>query len=154
VHDTTRLVLEKVDQLGLAVAVSATSQFDLRSKPIDSLNSGILQAIERDLAMRYDRVVRRALFPEESRSDGFYLLAREILEGDFSQVSSALRRRIFLRAARSTALRNDVAEAQCLLDAGLMLEGPESDQPARARLMEAKGDVDAGCPCVAHKREP
>jgi hypothetical protein len=65
-------------------------------KPIDASQLGLLDAAERDVERRYARALQRSLFPDENKSDTFYALGKEVLDGDFSRVSSALRRRILL----------------------------------------------------------
>jgi hypothetical protein len=98
------------------------------------------EALERDLALRYDRALRRATFPETLRADPFQLLAQEILQGGGNGGSAELRRRILLRAARSAALRNNIAAAETDLAAAQALDGPDSDLSARARIAEARGE--------------
>src|SRR5208337_3461012 len=70
-------------------------------------------------------------------------LAMEVREGATAALSADLRRTIFLRAARSRALRNDVAEAEEYLAAGLALPGSEGELAARARITEARGDTES-----------
>ncbi len=102
----------------------------------------IADALERDLTLRYQRALQRSLFPEVGKTDELYLLAQELVEGSYAVVSPALRRRIFLRAARSSAVRAEVASAECMLSAALALQGPESELPAKARVLAAGGDTD------------
>jgi len=103
---------------------------------------GLAEAIERDFARRYNRATQRSLFPECGKADEFSLLAQELTEGDFTGLSTNLRRRILLRAARSRAARRDVAEAKYLMSAALQLEGSDSELPALARVTAAEGDLD------------
>jgi len=65
-----------------------------------------------------------------------------------------LRRTIFLRAARSRALRNDVGEAEEFLTAGAALPGSERELAARARIMEARGDIEGAIRALRAKRTP
>ena len=106
----------------------------------DIFRPGLVDALERDFAQRYRRAMQRSLFPEV-KTDEFYPLAQAI-DGTASGVSPALRRRILLRAARSTAVRSNPELSERLLDAAVQLDGPDSDLPARARLLEARGESD------------
>jgi hypothetical protein len=109
----------------------------------EALQGSITEAVERDFASRYALAVRRSLFPEAIKSDSFQALARELLDTQHTKVSAPLRRRILFRAARSSALRGELDEAQRFLSAGVALQGEDSDAPARARLAEARGELDA-----------
>lgn len=109
----------------------------------DIFGAELAEAVERDYAQRYRRAIQRSLFPEAQKNDEFYPLAQPILAGTAAAVSPALRRRILLRAARSTALRKNLDFSQRFLDAAAALSGPDSDLPARARLLEARGETDA-----------
>ena len=99
------------------------------------------EALERDFAARYRRALKRSFFYENT-IDLFQLLAREILDGQLTILSQELRRRIFLRAARSAAIRNEPANAERYFNAASQLKGPDSDLPARARIAERRGDLD------------
>lgn len=99
-------------------------------------------ALERDFAARYRRALQRAPFPEASKTDGFQPLADEVLRGGMTILSSELRRRILLRAARGAALRAELSSADAYFSAALTLHGPDSDLSARARLAEARGDAE------------
>jgi hypothetical protein len=109
----------------------------------DIFGAGLADAVERDYAQRYRRAMQRSLFPEAQKNDEFYPLAQPILDGAAAAVSPALRRRILLRAARSTALRGNLDLSQRFFDAAIVLPGPDSDVPARARLLEARSESDA-----------
>jgi hypothetical protein len=109
----------------------------------DIFGAGLAEAVERDYAQRYRRAMQRSLFPEAQKKDEFYPLAQPILDGMAAAVSPALRRRILLRAARSTALRGSPDLSQRFLDAAAALSGPDSELPARARFLEARGETDA-----------
>ena len=61
---------------------------------------------------------------------------------EYARVAPALRRRIFLRAARSAAVRGTMEKAEQFLQAAQALQGPESDVLARARILEKRGNVD------------
>jgi hypothetical protein len=109
----------------------------------DIFGAGLAEAVERDYAQRYRRAMQRSLFPEVQKHDEFYPLAQPILDGMAAAISPELRRRILLRAARTTALRGNPDLSQRFLDAAVALPGPDSDLPARARLLEARGESDA-----------
>jgi hypothetical protein len=103
---------------------------------------GLVDALERDFDQRYRRALQRSFYPETLNTDEFHPLARAILEGNASTVSPALRRRVLLRAARSAAVRKDLASSERFLGAAAQLDGPDSDLPARALLHEARGEAD------------
>jgi len=67
--------------------------------------------------------------------------------------SAGLRRTIFLRAARSRALRNDVGEPEELLAAGVALPGSERELAARARIMEARGDIEGSIRALRDEKD-
>jgi hypothetical protein len=108
-----------------------------------SLAEGANAAVDRDLAARFDQAMRRSLFPEALLADPFSSLAQEVMQGSARAASTRLRRRVLLRASRIAAIRGQIGEAQTLLDAGSALSGEDSDLPAKARLAQANGHVDA-----------
>jgi hypothetical protein len=67
--------------------------------------------------------------------------------------SAGFRRTIFLRAARRRALRNDVREAEELLTAGVALPGSERELAARARIMEARGDIEGAIRALRDEKD-
>jgi len=77
----------------------------------------------------------------------------EVGEGAATALSAGLRRTIFLRAARSRALRNDVAEAEEYLAAGLALPGSEGELAARARIREARGDSESAIRALRDEKD-
>src|SRR5262249_37585747 len=110
---------------------------------LEALQDAIAEAVERDFVSRYTAAMRRSLFPEAIKSDAVQVLARELIDGPQTKVSTSVRRRILSRAARSSALRGELSDAERFLAAGLPLQGEDSDAPARARLAEARGKLDA-----------
>ncbi|HVY82725.1 MAG TPA: SMEK domain-containing protein [Steroidobacteraceae bacterium] len=102
----------------------------------------LAEALERDLTNRYRQAVQRSTFPENAGADVFAELARDALGQGSEQLSEPLRRRILLRAARSAALTRDVETAERLLAAAIALKGTDTDLPAKARIAEARGDVE------------
>ncbi|QQN62223.1 hypothetical protein JIR23_21805 [Bradyrhizobium diazoefficiens] len=104
------------------------------------LDEGLAEAIERDVAHRYERALQRSVFPELSKKDELAQLAAEIIDVKGVAPSSGLRRTILLRAARSAAARGDPVNARRFLAAGQHLSGADPDDPARARLAVAEGD--------------
>lgn len=139
---TARLVTESLGQLGLSLAQPASGASPTAPKAIQALQPELTKARQQDLELKYKRAVQRSLFPQREKVDESFPLAIELLEGGFAEVSSALRRKILLRATRSTALRGDIADAERLLSAAHLLEGFDSELPAAARLAMAKGDPD------------
>jgi hypothetical protein len=121
---------------------------------LDELQGGITEAVERDFASRYMLAMRRLLFPEANRSDALQALARELLNGSHTKPSPSLRRRILLRAARSSALRGEMDDAQRFLRAGQALQSEDSDLPAQARLAEARGEIDTAIQFLRDQNDP
>jgi hypothetical protein len=117
-------------------------------------SAGFIQALERDLADRYDRAMKRSFFPETIKTDEFGPVADVAAEPEYSNVSSALRRRIFLRAARSAAVRDTVEKAEQLLATAQALQGPDSELLARARILEKRGDIDAALALIRDETDP
>jgi hypothetical protein len=115
--------------------------------------AGLVDALERDFSQRYRRALHRSFFPE-IKADEFYSLAQVILEGDRSTISASLRRRILLQAARSSAVRHKLELLECLLAAAILLEGPDSDLPAKARLSEARGQPDEAIQLLRDEHDP
>ena len=103
---------------------------------------GFLEALERDLAARFDRAMKRSFFRETIKVDEFGSVADVAAEPELANVSPGLRRRVLLRAARSAAVRGTVEKAELLLHAAQALQGPDSDLLARARILESRGDID------------
>lgn len=132
-------VLEQVREAG--IPITADDRAAAAQVPINPLQEGITQALERDVSQRFNTAIQRTLFPEGAATDSIRLLARELLGDTFAAISPSLRRRIFLRATRSTALRKELEEARRFFAAAEALSGDESDIPAQARLTEASGDV-------------
>jgi hypothetical protein len=123
-----------------SVVLDALVRAGVQPPSVDTLRPELGEALERDFQRRYTQAAQRSMFPELLKNDLIRNLAIEVREGATSALSADLRRTIFLRAARSRALRNDVAEAEDYLVAGLALAGSEGELAARARIMEARGD--------------
>ena len=98
--------------------------------------------MERDFASRYERALRRSIFPELNKTDEFAPLATEVLGSAGGALSTDLRRRILFRAARSAAIRGQLDDAHRFLAAGQALHGAASDATVRARLAVAEGRAD------------
>lgn len=105
-------------------------------------DSGLAEALERDLAARYDRAMRRSFFPEAMAADEYVSVADIACEPPYVTVAPTLRRTIILRAARSAAVRGSLEKAEELLGVAQTLPGGESDRLARARILEKRGDMD------------
>jgi hypothetical protein len=126
-----RLVADNLRELGL-VAVPPSGTTTSRGD-VDTLRSEFAAALERDFQRRYTQAMQRSMFPEFPKIDLLRNLANEIRDdGGVTALSAGLRRSIFLHAARSTALRNAVQDAETFLGAGVLLPGAESELPARA----------------------
>jgi tetratricopeptide (TPR) repeat protein len=105
-------------------------------------SQGVIDAMERDLAGQYERAMKRSFFSETMKVDEYASVADVASQPEYARVSSALRRRIFLRAARSAAVRGTLDKADQFLQAAQALQGPDSDALARARILERRGDID------------
>jgi hypothetical protein len=86
----------------------------------------LTEALERDLAARYDRAMRRSFFPETTATDEYGSVADIACEPPYTTVAPALRRTIILRAARSAAVRGTLEKAEELLAVAQTLPGGES----------------------------
>jgi hypothetical protein len=138
--ETARLVADELRKSGLPTGSSTAAA---QPPSADILWPGLAEALERDFSRRYAQAMQRSMFPELRKTDLFRNLANEVRDGNTTALSAGLRRTIFLRAARSRALRNDIAEAEDYLAAGLALPGPERELAARARIMQARGDSES-----------
>jgi hypothetical protein len=150
--ETARLVADNLRQWGLPRG--STSAGAAPADSVDTLRSGLAEALERDFQRRYIQAMQRSMFPEFLKVDLLRNLANEIREGAATTLSPGLRRTIFLRAARSTALRKAVEEAEEFLAAGVALPGPEKELPARARVAEAHGDIEGAIRTLRDEKDP
>lgn len=97
---------------------------------------------ERELENSYRDLLQRSVFLGVQSEAEFRQLALSIVAGRFEGASQSLRRRVLLRAARSSAVHKNVRDAERFLELATAMSGPDSDAPARARLSEAKDDPD------------
>ncbi|WP_342241594.1 hypothetical protein, partial [Inquilinus sp. OTU3971] len=102
---------------------------------------------------QYELALKRSLFPETARTDRFAALGEDLASGKYGKVSPSLRRRVLLRAARSAAVRGVIDAADRFLAAAVELSGPDSDILARARLAEARGDIDGALLLLRDRRD-
>jgi hypothetical protein len=119
-----------------------------------SPDPGAGEALERDLAQRYHIAQQRSAFPEVGNSDPFRPLAEEVLKKGIATMSSALARRILLRASRVAAITQRLDDARQLLKTAERLEGPDSSAPAHARIAEASGQVAAAIQLLRDESDP
>jgi hypothetical protein len=139
IAETAKLVAERLRET--APEQSAKSSVKFLAARSTNQELGVIEAIERDLASRFSRALRRCFFPETAQVDEYVSVADIACEPEYAAVSSELRRRILLRAARSAAVRGTTKKAQELLALAQSLKGQDSDLLARARLLE-RTDVD------------
>jgi hypothetical protein len=139
IAETVRLVSEHLRQNPQRPDEPPTSKTLAESVKQDP---AVVEAVERDLASRFSRSMRRSFFPETIQVDEYVSVAENASEPEYAHVSPELRRRIFLRAARSAAVRGSVEKAEELLRQAQSLEGPDSDVLARARILERRSDID------------
>ncbi len=150
---TADRVIERLQEVRTPGAILAAVPFLEAPNETGIFQSGLIDALERDFTQRYRRAFHRSFFPEIT-TDEFYSLAQPILDSNPPAVSAALRRRILLRAARSTAIRNNPELLERLLAAAVLLEGPDSDLPAKARLSEARGQPDEAIRLLRDQDDP
>ena len=150
-NETARLVADNLGQWGLPAGSPAAGA----SPPggAHTLRSGLAEALERDFQRRHAQAMQRSMFPEFLKTDLLRNLANEARDGGAATLSTGLRRTIFLRAARSRALRNDVREAEEFLAVGVTLPGSEAELPARARVAEARGDSDGAIRALRDEKD-
>jgi hypothetical protein len=138
------VVLEALDAAQKpSLEISASPQLDIAK-----------DALERDFSFKYRQALQRSFFPEGRKQDEFQPLAEQILGGNLSVLSEELRRRIFLRAARSAAVKTDLPAAERFMNAAADLRGPDTDLPARARLAEAQGEIDTAIQILRDAVDP
>jgi hypothetical protein len=130
-------------------------ELDARVKartPISDAGPGVADALERDLAARYVRALKRSFFPETTQIDEFVSVADIAQEPAYSSAASDLRRRILLRAARGEAVGGSVDKANELLSVAQKLKGADSDLIARARILE-RSDVDGALALLRDEKD-
>ncbi len=149
-NETARLVVDSLRGCGLPVASHTAG---IQPPGADTLRPELGEALERDFQRRYSQAMQRSMFPELLKTDLLRNLAMEVREGATAALSADLRRTIFLRAARSRALRNDAAEAEDYLAAGLALPGSEGELAARARVREARGDSEGAIRALRDQKD-
>jgi hypothetical protein len=137
IDDKTNLIIEKLGQI--VIGPAAGEQAPPQGEPF---NDKLADALERDFSSRYDRALKRSLYPELDKSDEFSALAVEIMAAPRGSPSQSLRRLILFRASRAASLKGQTDEALRLLEAGQAQSGGTSELPARARLAAAEGRPD------------
>ncbi len=151
-----RDISKKIGAIADAVGVrlDETEHLAADGRELSQIALDTSQGVERDLAARYAKALRQAMFTEFAGRDLYVGIADEVLEPKAAHISSALRRRILLRAARSAAVGGDLSRAERLLAEAVKLTGDDSDIPARARIAQAKGDVDEALRLVRDDANP
>jgi hypothetical protein len=146
---TARLIgrLERNDRIATKAEAAALDSTEI-------LAEGAKSALERDLAARFLRTIKRSYFPEVQGIDPFSALAQEVMQSGAMTASPGLRRRVLLRASRMSAIRGQIGEAHALFVAGSALDGQDSDVPAKARLANAQGHVDEAIKLLRDERDP
>lgn len=134
----------------LGVGVTTLPSADALARIAHVLPPGLDLAapLARDLAERYRRTMRQMLFTEHAGKDLFANLADTALSAEYAHVDPALRRRIVLRAARSAAVNKDVERAEALVVHARRVAGDDTDRLARARILQARGDIDGAIQLV------
>jgi len=116
-------------------------------------SAGLAEALERDVANRFEQAIERCLFPEVTMQEPFRPLAEQLLSEYGGKISEPLRRSILLRAARFAALRQRVNDAVRFYEQGAKLTGPEPGEPILALLTETRGDPDAAIQILRDRRD-
>lgn len=141
---TVRGLEEKIDAqsslLAEALAQVAVGQAAGEQAPpqSDRFDGKLADVLERDFSSRYDRALKRSLYPELDKSDEFSALAAEVIAAPHGSPSPTLRRLILFRASRAASVKGRTGEALELLEVGQAQSGDVSDVPARARLAMAE----------------
>ena len=148
--ETARLVVDDLRKWVLPIGSPAAGT---QPPSADTLRPELAEALERDFHRRYAQAMQRSMFPELLKTDLLGNLANELREGAAAALSPGLCRNIFLRAARSRALRGDVAEAEEYLAAGLALPGSEGELAARVRITEVRGDREAAISALRDEKD-
>lgn len=117
-------------------------------------NPRLAEALERDVAARFQEAVKRAPFPEVSDRNLFAPLALQVLEEYRGKISSDLARAIWVRAARRAAVLKHVQEAGRFLDAARELSARASTRTAEALIEEVRGNVEAAVRMLRDERDP
>jgi hypothetical protein len=146
-NETARLVAD-LTQVALSASPPTTPPLNA-----EVLQPGLAEALERDFQRRYSLAMQRSMFPELQKIDLFQNLANAVPDGVTTAPSAGLRRLIFLRAARSRALRGAPEEAEDFLAAALALPGSGGELPARARIMDAQGDGERAISMLRDERD-
>ena len=149
--ETARLFADGLREWGLPAGSSTAA---MQPPSADTLRPGLAEALERDFQRRYAQAMQRSMFPELRKTDLFRNLANEVRNGNATALTAGLRRTIFLRAARSRALRNDIGEAEDYLAAGLALPGSEVNWRHARALCKRAATVKASSARCAMKRTP
>src|SRR5205823_5768906 len=95
-----QIVTRVVEGLLSTNLVTGPSPAQVPTVPSVPLDDRLTEALERDYAARYERLLQRSVFPELHKRDELAPLASELLETKGAP-SSDLRRKILLRASRS-----------------------------------------------------
>jgi hypothetical protein len=137
-------LVQKIEAVPAETAKLVAKELRAKGAPQRDIaqDAGVAEALERDLAARFDRSMRRSFFPETFRVDEYVSVAEIATEAQYATIAPSLRRRIFLRAARSAAVRGALERAHELLQKAQSLVGTDSDLLARARILERGGDID------------
>ncbi|MGY4426343.1 hypothetical protein ACVWY2_008792 [Bradyrhizobium sp. JR6.1] len=147
------IVTRVVEELLNTSLVAGPSPAQVPTGQSGPLDDRLTDALERDYAARYERLLQRSVFPELNKRDEFAPLASELLETKGAP-SSNLRRKILLRASRSASIHGNLDDARRFLAEGRKLSGSEPDELARARLAVAEGRVDEAIQLLRDRTDP
>ena len=147
----------KVDAVAAEVRALAPKVNEALDERFGRLEAALIgreqpEAIDRDLSRRLSVAERRAGFSEASQANPFAVLGREAMQAETA--TGALRRRVLLRATCASAIRGDLVEAEAFFAAAQAVSGPADDTPAKARLLEAHGDVDEAIRLLRDRQDP
>ncbi|KRP89212.1 hypothetical protein AOQ73_26690 [Bradyrhizobium pachyrhizi] len=147
------IVTRVVEGLLSANLVAGSSPAHVPTGQPGPLDDRLTEALERDYAARYERLLQRSVFPELLKRNEFAPLASELLETKGAP-SSGLRRKILFRASRSASIHGNLDDARRFLAEGQKLSGSEPDEIARARLAVAEDQVDEAIQLLRDRTDP
>ena len=124
----------------------------LPSRSIGETAAQHMEALERDVAARFNEAIHQGPFPEFGERNLFAPLAQQVLEEYCDILPQTLRRSILLRAARRAAILKHLDEAEQLFAAAKTL-GAGEGAAVEALIVEGRGDAEAALRKVRDLRD-
>lgn len=114
----------------------------------------LAEALERDVAARFQEAIDQGPFPEVNERNLFAPLAQQVLEEYRGKLSPELSRAILIRAARRAAILKHVDDADRFLAAAGAIRAGESTLVAEALVAEARGSIDTALRMLRDQHDP